>query len=396
MMAINRYRLKNLATSKKPAKRAIRLLEQTEELLGTILLGNNLVNIFAASIATVLAIKLFDEGAVVASSLLLTLIILIFAETAPKIFAAKHPEKVALPASFLVNILVRLFKPIVYLINFIAKNYLRLLGLSIRENQPSISSDELAIAINEAKYKISANYQKMLLNILGLEKATVRDIMIPKSEFIGVNIDDLDDITSHLKRSQHTRLLVFASDGKEIIGMLHMRNIANLYAQDNFSKDSLKSIIHEPYFVPENTTLSYQLSAFQKHRRRLALVVDEYGEIVGMVVLEDILEEIVGHFTSNQGEHLEEMQQQSDGSYLVDSKITLRAFNQVLATKLKSKQAKTLNGFLLEHLQDIPKRHISIKIDNLLFEIIQVSKSGTKLVKVRKQKVKDKRQEIDK
>lgn len=390
MMAINHYRLKNLAKKNKSAKRVIQLLEHSDELIGTILLGNNLVNIFAASIATILALKLLGDGAVIVASLALTLIILIFAETAPKIFAAKYPEKIALPASWVILGLIYLFKPIVYLVNFAAKHYLRILGLSIQKNQPGISSDELAIAVTEAKYKISDNYQKMLLNILSLEKVTVKDIMIPKSEFIGIKIDNLAEITSYLQHSQHTRILVFAGDNQEIVGLLHMRNVANLYARDNFNLEALKNIIRSPYFVPESTTLSKQLSEFQQHRRRLALVVDEYGDIQGMVVLEDILEEIVGRFTSNQGENFNGVQAQKDGSYLVNAKISMREFNQILKTQLKSEKSKTLNGFLIEQLQEIPKHNIGIKVEDILFEVMQVGQHGIKLVKVVKVKTTEK------
>ena len=382
MMAINRYRLKNLAKTNKNAKRVSYLLEKIDDLIGTILLGNNLVNIFAASISTILALRLYGDGLVVVASLLLTLVILIFAETAPKIFAAKYPERVALPASWLISILIYIFKPIVYLVNIIAKNYLRLLGLSMQDNQQQINSEELAFAINDAKHKISDNYQKMLLNILSLEKVTVKDIMIPKSEFIGTKLNDLTEISNYLQHAQHTRLLIFDDSGEEIIGLLHMRDVANLYAQGNFTIKALKSMIKEPYFVPENTKLSKQLSEFQRCHHRMALVVNEYGDLQGMIVLEDILEEIVGRFTSNQGENFNQARHQDDGSYLVDAKISLREFNQVLGVNLSSKNAKTLNGFLVEQLQDIPKRYVSIKVDDMLFEITQVGHNGIKSVKV--------------
>ena len=382
MMAINRYRLKTLAKTNNNAKLVVNLLDKIDELIGTILLGNNLVNIFAASIVTIIALRVWGDSGVVIASLLLTLVILIFAETAPKIFAAKYPEKIALPAGFVISKLVFIFKPVVYIINIFAQFYLKLLGVSKNEAKKGINSEELTMAVYDAKYKISNHYQTMLLNILSLEKATVEDIMIPKSELIGVNINDSSDIIAQLQRTQHTRLLVFDELEENIIGLLHIRNVVNLYAQGEFTTDNLKKLIRTPYFVPENTTLSSQLKAFQKNNRRLGLVVDEYGSVRGMVVLEDILEEIVGHFTSNQSESFGEIIRQEDGSYLVNPRINIRELNQILSLSLPSDQTKTLNGLLIEYLQDIPKRHMSVKMNNILFEIIQVDSSGIKLVKV--------------
>ncbi len=382
MMAINRYRLKTLAKTKPSAKRVVVLLDKVDELIGTILLGNNLVNIFAASLATIIALRVWGNSSVVIASLLLTLVILVFAETAPKIFAAKYPEKVALPAGFIIAKLVFILKPIVYMVNILATYYLKLLGLSTNKKQEGINSEELTMAVHDAKYKIADNYQKMLLNILSLEKVTVADIMIPKAELVGVDINNADEVIAQLQRIEHTRLVVFDNTEDNIIGLLHMRDVTNLYAQGEFSIENLKKIIRKPYFVPHSTTLSKQLTAFQDNNRHLGLVVDEYGVVLGMVVLEDILEEIVGNFTSNQSESFNDIIKQKDGSYLVKPSVNLRELNQILTLSLPTDKAKTLNGLLIEYLQDIPKRNMSFKIDKILFEIIQVDEKGIKLVRL--------------
>lgn len=384
MMAINRYRLKTLAKTSNNAKRVVSLLDKIDELIGTILLGNNLVNIFAASISTIIAIRLWGDGGVIVVSLLLTFVILVFAETAPKIFAAKYPEKVALPAGFVISKLVFLLSPVVYVVNLFAKYYLKILGLSIKADQQSINSEELAMAVHEAKNKISDNYQAMLLNILSLEKVKVTDIMIPKSEFVGICIDDIDNIIETLKHTQHTRMLVFDESGEEIVGLLHMRNVVNLYASGDLTPDKLRAIVREPYFVPESTSISTQLKEFQNNHRRLGIVVDEYGVVKGLVVLEDILEEIVGNFTSSQNKQVNKVSVKKDGSYLIDPKMSLRDFNNMLGLLLTSDKVTTLNGWIIEYLQDIPKRNLSFKAQGLLFEVIKVNTKGIKLVKVKK------------
>jgi len=385
MMAINRYRLKALSNQNNAqAKRTEKLLNDLDHLIGTILLGNNFVNIFASSIATILAIKLWGEGSVVYASILLTFVILIFAETTPKTFAAKNPEKIALPASIIISALITLFKPFVWLIAKLSNLILKLLGVKNESKTNSVSSEELRMVVNEAKPVIASNYQKMLLNIIDLEKVKVEDIMIPRHELISVDINNHSEILSQLERIQHTRLLTFDGSADNITGVLHMRDVVNLYAKGEFSIDHVIELIRKPYFVPEGTSLAHQLAHFQTQKRRLGLVVDEYGEVRGMVVLEDILEEIVGQFTSNQNETIEEVIQQKDGSYLIDPRISIRELNILLKTNLSVAKAKTLNGLILETLQSIPKRDISLKVDNVLIEIMQISDQTIKLVKLTK------------
>jgi len=383
-MAINRYRLKSLsAKNNHQAKRVEKLLKNIDYLIGGILLGNNFVNILAASIATLLAIKLWGEGSVILASLMLTVIILIFAETTPKTYAAKNPEKIALPASWFLEILIKLFKPIILLISCISKSILKLFGL-INLNKDTLNSEELRIAVVDSKTMLTKNYQKMLLNIIDLEKAKVEDIMIPHHELVGVDINNKDEIFEQLKRVQHTRLLVSEGSENNIIGTIHMRDIVNVYAKNEMSISAIKELIREPYFIPEGTPLSLQLEHFKSQKRRLGIVVDEYGEVKGMVVLDDILEEIVGQFTSNQGESINEINLQDDGSYLVDPRISIREINAALKVQLPSDNAKTLNGLILEHLQSFPQHNVSLKIEPLIIEIVQVSKQGIRLVRINK------------
>ena len=384
MMAINRYRLKTLISKNNvQAKRVEKLLNNIDYLIGAILLGNNFVNILAASIATLLSIKLYGEGSVIIASMVLTIVILIFAENTPKTFAAKNPEKIALPASWLLELIIKLFKPIIYLISFISVSILKIFGLK-SENKDNLNSDELRMAVKDSKSMMTSNYQRMLLNIIDLEKVKVEDIMIPHNELVIADIDDEEELFDQFKRIQHNRLLIFEGSENNIIGTIHMRDVVNSYAKGEVEMSQIKELIREPYFIPEGTPLSQQLEHFKSQKRRLGIVVDEYGEVQGMVVLDDILEEIVGQFTSSQGESIDEITLQEDGSYLVDHKISIRELNSELKIKLPFDNAKTLNGLILEQLQSFPQHNVSLKINPLIIEIIQVSKQGVKLVKITK------------
>jgi len=384
MMAINRYRLRSLAQKHRGAKRTQRLLENVDELIGAILLGNNFVNILASSIATIIAIHLWGEGSVIYASVLLTFVILIFAETTPKTFAAKFPEKVAIPSSLVISLVIKIFKPFVWLVSLFSKSILKILGVSNNGQNTHVSSEELKMVVDDAKRVISSKYQKMLKNIIDLENVRVEDIMIPRNELISVDINKQDELPNYLKRVQHTRLLIYKDTPDNITGVLHMRNVVNLYANDEFSIDNVIDKIREPYFVPEGTSLSDQLEHFQKQKRRLGLVVNEYGEVRGMIVLEDILEEIVGQFTSNQSENIEEIIKQDDGTYLIDPRVSIRELNDALDTDFSPDRAKTLNGLILDELQMIPTRDISLKVDSIMIEILQISGNAIKLVKVTK------------
>ena len=384
MMALNRYRLKTLSSKNNlQAQRVERLLKNIDYLIGGILLGNNFVNILAASIATLLALKIWGEGSVIIASLALTLVILIFAENTPKTFAAKNPEKIALPASWLLDLLIKIFKPLIYLISLISKSILNFLGLK-NISKDILNSEELRMAVVDSKSVLSKNYQNMLLNIIDLEKVKVDDIMIPHHELISADINNEEELFEQLKRIQHTRLLIFDGSENNIIGTIHMRDVVNIYARDEINMAKIKEIIREPYFIPEGTPLSQQLEHFKTQKRRLGIVVDEYGEVQGMVVLDDILEEIVGQFTSSQGESIDEINIQSDGSYLVDPRISIRELNAKLKVSLPFDNAKTLNGLILEQLQSFPQHNVSFKVDSLIIEIVQVNKQGIKNVKITK------------
>ena len=384
MMAINRYRLKTLTSKNNvQAKRVEKLLNNIDYLIGAILLGNNFVNILAASIATLLSIKLYGEGSVIIASIILTIVILIFAENTPKTFAAKNPEKIALPASWLLELVIKLFKPVIFLISLISISILKIFGLK-SESENNLNSDELRMAVKDSKSMMTSSYQRMLLNIIDLEKVKVEDIMIPHSELVIADIDDEEELFDQFKRIQHNRLLIFQGYENNIIGTIHMRDLLNSYAKDEVNISKIKELIREPYFIPEGTPLSDQLEHFKNQKRRLGIVVDEYGEVQGMVVLDDILEEIVGQFTSSQGESIDEITLQEDGSYLADPRISIRELNHELKIKLPFDNAKTLNGLILEQLQSFPQNNVSLKIDPLIIETIQLSKQGVKLVKITK------------
>ena len=384
MMAINRYRLKTLISKNNvQAKRVEKLLNNIDYLIGAILLGNNFVNILAASIATLLSIKLYGEGSVIIASIILTIVILIFAENTPKTFAAKNPEKIALPASWLLELVIKLFKPVIFLISLISISILKIFGLK-SESTDNLNSDELRMAVKDSKSMMTSSYQRMLLNIIDLEKVKVEDIMIPHNELVIADIDDEEELFDQFKRIQHNRLLIFQGSENNIIGTIHMRDLLNSYAKDDIDISKIKELIREPYFIPEGTPLSDQLEHFKNQKRRLGIVVDEYGEVQGMVVLDDILEEIVGQFTSSQGESIDEITLQEDGSYLADPRISIRELNHELKIKLPFDNAKTLNGLILEQLQSFPQNNVSLKIDPLIIETIQLSKQGVKLVKITK------------
>ena len=332
MMAINRYRLKTLISKNNvQAKRVEKLLNNIDYLIGAILLGNNFVNILAASIATLLSIKLYGEGSVIIASIILTIVILIFAENTPKTFAAKNPEKIALPASWLLELVIKLFKPVIFLISLISISILKIFGLK-SENKDNLNSDELRMAVKDSKSMMTSSYQRMLLNIIDLEKVKVEDIMIPHNELVIADIDDEEELFDQFKRIQHNRLLIFQGSENNIIGTIHMRDLLNSYAKDDIDISKIKELIREPYFIPEGTPLSDQLEHFKNQKRRLGIVVDEYGEVQGMVVLDDILEEIVGQFTSSQGESIDEITLQKMGAILLIQELVF--VNSTMSLKL--------------------------------------------------------------
>lgn len=392
IVSLNRLRLRHLVKKKhRGATRASRLLERPDRLIGLILLGNNAVNILASSIATIIGIRMFGEMGVAIAAGLLTLIILIFAEVAPKTLAVLHPERIAFPASFVLELLLKVFYPIVWLVNFITNGLLKLVGVSItHEQHQDISSEELRTMVSEAGSMIPRRHQKMLTNILDLEKVSVNDIMIPRNEIIGIDLDeDWDDIVKQLRHGRHTRLPVFRSDINNVMGLIHVRNIIDVLSDPEATKAELAKYIRSAYFVPENTPLNTQLLQFQRQKRRIGLVVDEYGDIQGLVTLEDILEEIVGQFTSDPADAVKDIHEQEDGTYLIDGSATIRDLNRMMHWNLPMDGPKTFNGLILEQMENIPEPGTSILIAGYPIEIMQIKDNAVKVAKFYPNRVKN-------
>jgi len=386
MMRLNRYRLRHLVQAKhRAAMLASQLLERPDRLIGIILLGNNFVNILASSITTLIALRYFGENWIAAAAGILTFVILIFAELTPKTMAALHPERIAFPAAFVIRPLLVLCYPLVWVINAIANNLLRVVGVSPRESAiQQLSSDELRTVVDEAGALIPRKHQKMLLNILDLEKVTIEDIMIPRNEIFGIDLDDTpEEIVTQLHNCQYTRLPLYRDDDiDQIIGILHIRNVLPLIAEEEFSKEQLASIAREPYFVPEGTPLNTQLLNFQRQRRRVGLVVDEYGDIEGLITLEDLLEEIVGEFTTDISATIKDVIPQEDGTFLVDGSTNIRAVNRTLQWHLPTAGPKTLNGLITDYLETIPAPATSLRIADYTIEILQVTDNAVKTARI--------------
>jgi len=387
MMALNRYRLRHMADARhKGAMRAHLLLERPDRLIGIILLGNNLVNIFAASLATVIGLRLFGEAGIAIASLGLTVIILIFGEVAPKTVAALYPERVAFPASFILKPLLRVCYPAVWVLNSIANGLLRILGVNVDDQGDSpLSREELRTVVREAGNLIPKRHQRMLLSILDLENFTVNDIMVPRAEITAIDLDDdLDEIQDMLINCRHTRIPVFRDDLDNTIGMLHVRRLLrNLLEHEEMTKDMIESSLTEPYFVPEDAALHSQMVNFQRSRQRIGLVVDEYGVVLGLVTLEDMLEEIVGEFTTDMQSFNRDIHPQEDGSYLVDGTASIREINRQLRWHLPVEGPRTLNGLILEHLESIPEAGTSLKIGDYAIEITATTENAVKTARLR-------------
>ncbi|MBE0505820.1 MAG: HlyC/CorC family transporter [Marinospirillum sp.] len=385
MMSINRYRLSHKAKQgDKAAIRISNLLKRPDRLLGVILIGNNFVNNFAAAIATVIAIHFLGESlGPLAATFALTIVVLIFAEVTPKTLAALHPEQFARPASFALTPLLKLLYPLVWIVNLFSNFILRLLGARPDEHkQDNLTSEELRTVVNEAGNLIPSRHQAMLLSILDMEKITVDDIMIPRQEVTGIDLEqDMDTILELLRHSQHTRIPVYKGDINNVIGILHLRGALRLIASEKPSKGMLIQETREPYFIPESTPLQTQLLNFQKEKRRIGIVVDEYGDVQGLVTLEDILEEIVGEFTTDVPQHQDDIQPQQDGSWLIDASATIREINKQLEWELPTHGPKTLNGLILEHLESIPDGNICVAFGSYRIETLEVKENLIKAVR---------------
>ncbi|MBB3060243.1 HlyC/CorC family transporter [Microbulbifer rhizosphaerae] len=393
MMSLNRYRLRHQAKSgHRGARRAMELLSRPDKLIGVILIGNNLVNILASVIAGAVFTQLYGDAGVIYATAVLTFVILIFAEVTPKTIAALRPEKIAFPASLVLRPLLWLLTPFVWLVGSISNSLARLVGVEATAGTEAehLAPEELRTVVFESGALLPSKHKGMLLNVLDLDQATVEDIMIPRNEVVGLDIENsTEEILQQLTESSYTRLPVYEGDINRVVGILHLRRAAQILRDgpETFSADQLKSYTDEPYFVPEATPLPTLLMNFQKQKRRMGLVVDEYGEVMGIVTLEDLLEEIVGDFTASPvPSEDEEIVAQSDGWYLIEGGTSIRDINRTLHWELPTDGPKTFNGLALEHLESIPDGNISFYLGNYRVEIVEMSEKMIARARVRKMK----------
>lgn len=388
LMSINRYRLRHAARGGHRAARLVeKLLRRPDRLIGLILLGNNLANIAASALVTVIAIKLGGQGAIVIGAGLLTLVVLIFAEVAPKTVAALHPERLAYPAAFVFYPLLKITYPLVWSVNILANGLLRIVGLYPKGGKgDSLSQEELRSVVAESGILLPRRHREMLVGILDLEKVTVDDIMIPRNEINGIDLeDDWDHVEEQLEDSQHTRLVVFRGDLDDTVGILHLRDVLKDLTAGDLDHDKIEERTSEAYYVPEGTPLSQQMLHFQKGKRRMALVVDEYGDIQGMVTLDDILEEIVGEFTTETSDFYRDVQKAADGSYIVQGSANVRELNRTMKWTLPTEGPKTINGLILEELGTIPDAGVSLSIAGYRIEILQASGNAIRSIRMQAQ-----------
>lgn len=388
MMSLNRYRLRHLAKGgHRGARLASVLLSKTDKLLGVILLGNNLANAASATLATVISVRLFGDGELVLmfGTLAVTFAILVFSEISPKVFAAAHPEKLAFASSYILYPLLKVAYPAVWFVNLFVAGLLRIFGIKINfaETSHSISMEELRSIVLEAGNFIPKKHRTILLNLFDLEKTTVDDVMTAHTQIEAVNFDaPLETILQHLSSSHHTRLPVKQGPAEEIIGIIHIRKVMNQLRNGELDMGALQEVISEPYFIPSGTPLYTQMQQFQENQQRIGLVVDEYGELKGLITLEDILEEIIGDFTTQSPLRISSYRQEGDGSWLVDGSSSLRDLNKKLGLSLPLDGPRTLNGLVLEHFEDIPEPGTSFKIGNHTLEIMQTQDRIVKSVRI--------------
>lgn len=385
IISLNRYRLRHKAREgHRGAKRASALLSRPDRLLGTILIGNNFVNILASAIATVLAMQIWGEAGIAIATVALTIILLIFGEITPKTLAALRPEAIAYPASLPLQVLLKLFYPLVVALNAISNLLLRLFGIDpSSRSSDSLTTEELRSVVRESGHALPESRQNMLLGVLDLETVSVNDIMIPRNEIIGIDLEQpIERIVELLQNTRHTRLPVYRQDINQIEGMVHMRQLARRLAHDQMTHELLLQVCQPAYFVPENTPLATQLLNFQKEKRRLGLVVDEYGDIQGLITLEDVLEEIVGDLSGQDQQQHADIQPQDDGSQIIDGSASIRELNKLLSWHLPSEGPKTLNGLVTEALESIPDSPVCLKIGSYRLEILESGDNRVKSVRI--------------
>lgn len=387
MMTLNRYRLRHLSRQgNRAARRVEKLLRKPDRLISLVLIGNNLVNILASALATIVGIRLYGDAGVAIATGILTFVVLIFAEVLPKTIAALYPEKVAYPSSLLLAPLQILMMPLVWLLNIITRLLMRMMGIKTDVVvSGALSKDELRTLVNESRSQISRRNQDMLLSVLDLEKVSVDDIMIPRSEIVGIDInDDWKSIERQLRSSPHSRIVLYRESLDDAIGMLRVREAWRLMSEkQEFTKEMMLRAADEIYYVPEGTPLNIQLVKFQRNKKKVGLVVDEYGDIQGLVTVEDILEEIVGDFTTSMSPTLaEEVRPQNDGSVIIDGSASVREINKAFNWTLPEDEARTVNGMILEELEEIPITGTRVRIRQYDIDILDVQENMIKQVKI--------------
>ncbi len=385
LMTVNRYRLRHLKEQGHPgATRAFRLLERPDRLIGLILLGNNFINILATSVATVLALRLGGETGLALMPFILTPLILIFAEVTPKTLAALHPEKLAFPAAFIYVPLLTLTYPFVWVVNLIANGLLRAMGVSTEDPANQVlSQEELRSVVTEAGALMPQRYHQMLLSVLDLGAATVNEIMIPRQEVEAIDLDaPMEEIVRELRTSHYTRIPIYQGDIDNIVGIVHIRRAMHALLEEDFTKERLMSVAEPPYFIPESTPLNRQLLHFQRERRHLGLVVDEYGDFMGLLTLADVLEEIVGEFTTDPQDNIPNVHPQGDGSWLVAGQANVRELVRAFQWELPTDGPRTLNGLIVEHMENIPEPGTSLLLNGYPVEILQTQDNTVKMTRI--------------
>ena len=382
LMSINKYKMRHQAKlNNKGAKAAKKLLENPDKIIGVILLGNNLTNILITQIATLISLRLYGDIGLAIATGLLTIFILIFAELTPKTIGEMHSEKIAYSSSLLYRPMLILLYPFVFIINLIANSIIKIMGLKENVAKSSLSTEELKTVLSESSIKFPKPHLKMLESIIDLEKATVEDIMIPRSDIYGIDIsDDIATVVSNFKITPYTRIPVYEDNIENLLGLIHIKNIAPLLASKSINDSEIKKLIKKPYYIVSGTSLYKQLISFQKEKRRIGFIIDEYGDIQGLVTLEDILEEIVGDFTSDPSSSEEITTTNNENIYIIDGGAHIREINQELNIKLISKEAKTINGFILEHTENLPKINDIIKIQGHTFKVLESIDNAVKTV----------------
>lgn len=387
MMSLNRYRLRHLA--RKNNKQAIRvnlLLQRPDKLLSVIIIGSTIANIVASTVATLIGQQLYGTAGVAIATVLLSLIILVISEMVPKTLAAMYPQQVAFASSLLLNLLQNMMAPLVYLISLTTNGILRLGGVTLDQVQrEALTAEELRSVVNEAGGLLAIEHKSMLMGLLELEQVAVEEIMVPTADIIGIDLEkSWQDILDQLETAQHTRLPVYEGRIDQLLGMVHVRSVLNLALDNRLDRDNFLKIVDKPYFIPEATALNVQILNFQKEKKRSCFVVDEYGDLQGLVTMEDILEEVVGEFTTDIAALSKDIIQQEDDSFIIDASITLRNLKRLLGWQLPAMGPRTLSGLIIEYLGYIPPADCCVAIESYQIEILKVSDNMVKTVRMLK------------